>query len=226
MLSAMTPVSEQGRGYRWGGTMAWFIVGSIAGGATLGLALALGALIVGATSFSVAASAAVVAVVALVCAASDLRVGGFHLPLHYRQVNEVWFATYRRWVYASGYGWQLGVGVATFITTAAIYLMIAAAALTGEPLMAFGSGVAFGAIRALAILPARSLTSIDAIRRLHERLEAWAEPSRFLTIGAQFAIAVAAFLVAGAIWFALATALLLVAGAAVRTTRRRVPAHP
>jgi hypothetical protein len=192
MLSAMTPLAERGRGYRFGATTAWFAFGCLAGGATLGLGLAAGAALIGWASLSLTAAAVVIAVVALVCAASDARLGGFHLPTHYRQVDDAWFNSYRRWVYASGFGWQHGVGLVTFIVTSAVYLMIIAAALTGDALAAFAVGVLFGAVRALAFVPARSLTTITAVGALHRRLEDWAGTSRALTIAAQCAIAVVA----------------------------------
>lgn len=192
MLSAMTPLAERGRGHRFGATTAWFVAGCLAGGATLGVGLAAAAALIGWASLSLTASAAVLAVVALVCAASDARLGGFHLPTHYRQVDDAWFQSYRRWVYASGFGWQLGVGLVTFIVTSAVYLMIIAAAFTGDAFAAFTIGVLFGAVRALAFIPARSLTTIDAVGVLHRRLEDWAGTSRALTIAAQCAIAVVA----------------------------------
>jgi hypothetical protein len=227
MLSAMTPLSERGRGYRYGPTMFWFAVGCLAGGATLGVGLALLAGLVHLAALSTAVAAALVAIVAFVCAASDLRLGGFRLPAHDRQVNEDWFPRYRRWVYASGFGWQLGVGVATFITTAAIYLMIASAALTGDALAAFCVALLFSGVRALAILPARSLTSLESISALLRRLETWAEPSRRLTAGAQCALGVVALFVAGGAWWGLVGAVALTGGIAISAlrTRRRPLAH-
>lgn len=223
MLSAMTPLAERGRGHRFGATAGWFVLGCLAGGATLGLGLAFGAALVGWASLPLAASAAVVAGVALVCAASDLRLGGFQLPLHYRQVNEGWFQSYRRWVYASGFGWQLGVGLATFIVTSAVYLMIVAAALTGDAFAAFAIGVLFGAVRALAFVPARRLTTIDAVGTLHRRLDGWAGTSRALTIATQCAIAIVALLGAGLPGLAIAlTAVCTMIGAATTGGALRV----
>jgi hypothetical protein len=45
MLASITPLSERGRGHRYRATAAWFVLGAILGGATLGgagAALALG----------------------------------------------------------------------------------------------------------------------------------------------------------------------------------------
>ena len=41
MLSTITPLAEKGRGHRWWATATWYLVGSVAGGATLGAALGL-----------------------------------------------------------------------------------------------------------------------------------------------------------------------------------------
>ena len=59
-----------------------------------------------------------------VAAASDARLGGFHLPFHSRQVNERWLDQFRPWVYGAGFGWQIGAGLVTYIKTAALYLMM------------------------------------------------------------------------------------------------------
>ena len=48
---------------------------------------------------------------AILAAASDSRLGGFHLPFHSRQVNERWLDQFRPWVYGAGFGWQIGAGL-------------------------------------------------------------------------------------------------------------------
>ena len=49
--------------------------------------------------------------------AAHARIGGFRLPVHYRQVNERWLDQFRPWVYGAGFGWQIGAGLATYIKT-------------------------------------------------------------------------------------------------------------
>src|SRR3546814_5903679 len=100
----------------------------------------------------------------------DLNLGGFRLPSHIRQVNERWLEQYRPWVYGGGFGWQIGVGLATYVTTAAVYLMVALAALTASPLLAFAVVTGFGFVRGLAVLLGRSLTSFERMVALHRRL--------------------------------------------------------
>ena len=133
MLATVTPLAERGRGHRYRSTAAWFIAGGTVGGATLGLVMAGLALGVHAASPSTVTLAAVACVAALVAAASDARLGGFHLPFHSRQVNERWLDQFRPWVYGAGFGWQIGAGLVTYIKTAALYLMIVLAALTASP---------------------------------------------------------------------------------------------
>ena len=137
MLSTITPIGERGRNHRYASTAAWFILGATLGGATLGLGAAVLAAGVGALDLSPEAALGATAVFAAVTIASDLNLGGFRLPSHTRQVNESWLDEFRSWVYGGGFGWQIGVGLATYVTTAAVYLMIAMAALTGDPLVAF-----------------------------------------------------------------------------------------
>ena len=58
MLSTITPLGESARGHRWGATASWFVVGAVAGGATLGLAigaLAAGVGLLGLSTTSVVA---------------------------------------------------------------------------------------------------------------------------------------------------------------------------
>lgn len=190
MLSSMTPLSERARGNRFWVTATLYLFGSIAGGLSVGVVLAVIAVAVGAFEMSATMTAAVVAVAALVTGAADLRVGP-DLPRHRRQVNEDWFSGYRRWVYAVGFGWQIGNGVATYTTTAALYAVAVAAVAGGDPIFALVIGLAFGTIRGLAIAPAVPLTSLDAVRAIHARLDRWAEPSRVITGVLQVTVAVA-----------------------------------
>lgn len=188
MLSAMTPMTERARGHRFSITAIWYLLGAVAGGVTVGAVLAAGAAGVSIFDLAPEIAAGVLAVIALVTAGSDLRIGPA-LSIHRRQVNEDWFNAYRRWIYASGFGWQIGNGVTTYTTTACLYLIAGAALLLGDPVAAFGLGVAFGTIRGFAVLLGVPLTNLDAVRRLHSRLDRFAEPSRLLTGAVQLIIA-------------------------------------
>ena len=46
MLSTITPFGERAKGHRYAATSAWFVVGAVAGGLTLGALMAAGAVLV------------------------------------------------------------------------------------------------------------------------------------------------------------------------------------
>jgi MFS family permease len=223
MLSTITPLTERARGHRFSATVAWFLVGAIAGGATLGAVAATLALLVHLLAMPTTAALGVACALAVAGLAADLRVGGLRLPTHPRQVDETWLGRYRRWVYAGGFGAQIGSGLATYVMTAAVYLAIAMAALTGAPVAALGVGVIFGGVRGLAVLAGAAATSPSATRALHARLHRWEPVSR------QFAAALQASVAALAAGWASGSALVAAAVAvgcgamalaAVRSSRR------
>ena len=221
MLSTITPIGELGRGNRWGSSAAWFIVGATLGGATLGIGAALLAAGVAALDLSGDTLVAVAAGLAGVTVASDLELGGFRLPSHIRQVNERWLERYRSWVYGGGFGWQIGVGLATYVTTAAVYLMLALAALTASPLAAFAIVTGFGLVRGLAVLLGRGLTTPARMLALHRRLEELLPTAQRGIVLVQAAVLAVA---AGAAWGPAPAIVLAGAGVAAVVARRPRPA--
>jgi hypothetical protein len=197
MLSTITPVTEQARGRRYWATVPWYVLGAVAGGATLGLLAAVLALPVRALDLSTSASLAIVAVLAIVSILSDLRVGGFQLPRHGRQVDRLWLDHYRSWVYGTGFGWQIGVGLATYIVTSAVYLAVAIAALTGSPVEGFAVGVIFGTVRGFAIFLGVGASTLEALRSLHRRIHTLEPASRVAMFTVQAVVAVIAI---GNVW--------------------------
>jgi hypothetical protein len=205
MLSTITPLAEQGRGHRYRATASWFVIGASLGGATLGvpaaaLALAVRALHLGAGSVGVIAVAAL-----LVAAASDRELGGFHLPVHHRQVNERWLDQFRPWVYGAGFGWQIGTGLATYIMTAAVYVVIVLGALTALPVAALSLCTLFGAVRGLCVLLGASLDSPATLQAFHRRLDALAPAARDVMVAVELVSAAAVIGAAGlptAVWAA------------------------
>jgi hypothetical protein len=169
MLASITPLSEVGRGHRFRTTALWFVVGSTVGGATLGGFVAL--LTVGADALSLTPLEVIlVALGASVAAiASDTDLGGLHLPVHHRQVNERWLDRLRPWAYGAGFGWQIGTGLVTYIMTSGVYLMIVLAALARVPWLAVVFGVLFGLARGLSVFLGRHITTTDALRVFHVR---------------------------------------------------------
>src|SRR5215831_2953370 len=140
MLASITPLGERGRHSKWGVTMSAFLIGGAAGGVSAGVAL--GAAGAGLSAVldrlgigpGPAAPVIVLAGVALLAAAFDLRLLPWSLPTVHRQVDERWLQRYRGWVYGVGFGFQLGLGVVTIVVTAAVYAVLVAAFLTGSPL--------------------------------------------------------------------------------------------
>jgi hypothetical protein len=233
MLSSITPLTEVGRGHRYWATVSWFVLGSILGGLTLGVAAALGAIAVAGLGMSVTGSAAVVLVAGLVTLASDLGLAGFRLPANPRQVERTWLDRYRPWVYGLGFGWQLGVGVATYVMSASIYLMVIAAAATGEPWLALTIVTLFGLLRGLAILPAATVRTPVDLGRLHRRIERLRPVSRVVAIAGQIGVVVVAVtLLFGALAGLMAAAALSLVAWAFRrglsdpAPRVRVPDSP
>jgi hypothetical protein len=221
MLSTITPLGEAGRRHRYGSTAAWFIAGAVLGGATLGLGAAGLAAAVGAFDLSPTAALGAAAVLAGVTVASDLNAGGFRLPSHTRQVNESWLDEFRSWVYGGGFGWQIGVGLATYVTTAAVYLMLALAALTGAPGVAFAIVTGFGLVRGLAVLLGRRLTTPERLLVLHRRLEELLPTAQRAIVLVQAAVLAVA---AGAAWGLVPAIALGATGLAVTLARRPRPA--
>lgn len=195
MLSSITPLGERGRQNRWALTAAAYVVGSTLGGAAVGLALGItGAVLADPLPGSVRLGA--LAVVGFLGVAADLGVGGLAVPTIKRQVDEGWIGRYRGWVYGAGYGAQLGVGAVTIVTSAATWVALAAALLTGTWWGGLAVGAAFGLTRSLPLLLAASASHPAALRDLHVRNEAWAPRARRLAVSGQGVAAGAAVLLA------------------------------
>jgi hypothetical protein len=194
MLSTITPFGERSRGHRYSGTAAWFVAGSVLGGATLGAVAAMVAAIGKSADLlgHPAWIAGIVAAAAFVAAAIDAGAFGEVIPIWRRQVDDGWLVRYRRWVYASGFGWQIGVGVATYIMTAAVFLMVILAGLTASPAAAFGLCAGFGLVRGLAVLATARSTTPDRLRLLHRAFHRAGPAVRVAAIVVQLVVGVAA----------------------------------
>ena len=177
MMGSITPLGERGRGRRWGPTVGAYLVGSALGGAAAGAAAGFvgGLLQAGAPAGSVLwiAGAAALAGAALDAGVTRALVPSGRLAGPRRQVNEEWLTTYRGWVTGAGFGVQLGLGVATIVTTAAIYALLLVAALSGSPWVGGLIGLTFGVARALPLLAAWRVRSPEALLRVDARLRRW-----------------------------------------------------
>lgn len=221
MLSTITPFAERSRGHRYSVTSAWFVVGAVVGGATLGALAALAAELVGVAHPSTTVLAAAACAAAVVCAAGDVGLLGVRFPVFRRQVNERWLDNYRGWFYGAGFGWQIGVGIATYIMTAGVFLLFALAALTASPWKAFLLWVGFGFVRGLAVLSTARLTTPASMRTFHARFAAAAPWSRAGAIAVQLAVAVAAAVAIGPALGLGLFGIIAVAGVSALAGRRR-----
>ncbi|WP_436794400.1 hypothetical protein [Actinospongicola halichondriae] len=189
MLSSIHPLGERAKDNRFAVTATLFVVGCVLGGITTGAVAALVGLAVGAL---VSSNAAVVLVSVLVAAAAVVEGRGISLPCLHRQVDEAWLDRYRGWVYGVGFGFQLGAGVLTYITSAGVYAAIGAAVLVGHPLGAVAIMGLFGLVRGLSLVPARSITSPEQLRSFFRRLHATAPTAQRVSCLTLAVVAIAA----------------------------------
>lgn len=189
MLSSINPLGERARRQRFWLTVGWYFLGSAAGGISIGLVSGFaGSLLPSGTWRAVAAIA-----VCVIGAALDFA--GRQPPSIHRQVDEQWLSRYRGWVYGLGFGFQLGLGIVTIVTTASVYTTIALAILTGSVAWGAVIGAVFGTARAVAILLVVHADNPDSLRGVMRRLQSRVSVARFLTVGAQSVAAVTVVLV-------------------------------
>ncbi len=169
MLSSISPFGERNRNSRWWLTVTAYLLGSLAGGMTTGLAMGFaGELLSGAVDGQLALT--LLAVVAAVGVAADLGVAGLELPSPRRQVNEDWLTTYRGWVYGLGFGYQLGLGVVTIVSSSTVWLTWVAALLAGSWGAGLAIGAVFGAARGALILSTATIHDPASLRALFRRI--------------------------------------------------------
>lgn len=185
MLSTLTPLSERSRGHRYSLTAGWFVAGALVGGCCLGGLMAGLAAVVGSIGPSAGSVWLALAGAAMVAICADLRLAGFGLPRLRRQVDEQWIGRFRRWVYAGGFGWQIGMGLSTYVMTAGVWLMAALAALSGRPPVALLVGIGFGGVRGLALLLGARASSPSRLHALHRRLTVLEPASLRLAVAAE-----------------------------------------
>jgi hypothetical protein len=190
MLSSINPLVERAKHNRFGVTASAHIVGATVGGAAFGALLGgIGSLIglvapLGDEGRAVLALTIVVAVVAL-----DLHVLGLQVPTTKRQVDEDWLGRYRGWVYGAGFGLQLGLGVVTIVTTAAVYGAFALGLVAGSPPAGAIVGAVFGFVRGAAVLTVAHVRTAEALRAFHQRLARLAPRAARAVIAANAALA-------------------------------------
>ncbi|HET6793295.1 MAG TPA: hypothetical protein VFH45_02560 [Acidimicrobiales bacterium] len=232
MLSSITPFGERGRGHRYYATAAWYVIGAVVGGLTLGGAAAI-------LSFVAAgAGRAGLWVAGPACLLAALVDGGAFgpvLPLLRRQVDDRWLARYRPWAYAAGFGWQIGVGVATYLMTTGVLVVAALGVLSGRVEVALSLGALFGLARGLTVFATAPASTPARLRAVHARIDRMGAAVRAATIAVLAGAALVAVLAAGgtvglapARWWAsaagaLAAAAAIATTAVARAARARAP---
>ena len=147
MLASITPLGERARSSRWTVTVTAYLIGSVLGGAVLGLLAAAAGWLLPASWRASPAGPGGAAALLLAGLLLDRRVGGLRLPTWHRQVDERWLARYRGWVYGFGFGLQLGAGVVTVVTSATVYATVVLCALSGSLPVGLVLGALFGLAR-------------------------------------------------------------------------------
>jgi len=171
MLASINPLGERMRNRRWGASFAWYLAGSVLGGLTMGALFGvLGVALFAWFDPSETVIGALVLGFGLVGIAFETHLFGLRLPTIIRQVDENWLGRYRSWVYAGGFGYQLGLGVVTVVTSATVYLTWILCALSGTLWGGIVIGVAFGFVRALPML---MVARVDSPGMLRERLRSF-----------------------------------------------------
>lgn len=188
MLSSITPLGERSRRQRFAVTALFLLVGAAGAAAALGALLgALGAQLPLSSSQRLAA----LGVAAALGLTADLLLPG-GVPTHLRQVDERWLRRYRGWVYGLGFGAQLGVGVATVVTTSAVYLTILGEALAPSVLAGAVIGAIFGGVRGASVLLASHVDTPARLLDFHRRIASLERPASAAVLAAQAILAAVA----------------------------------
>ena len=188
MLSSITPLGERSRQQRFPVTAAFLVAGAAGAGAALGALLGSigGRIPLDGEQRLLGLAAAL----GLGLAADVLLRDG--VPTHLRQVDERWLHRYRGWVYGLGFGAQLGVGVATVVTTSASYLVLAGEALAPSALAGAAIGAAFGGVRGASVLLAARVDTPARLVAFHRRFAALERPAAAATLLLQALVAAVA----------------------------------
>lgn len=193
MLASIHPLGERARGQHFWVTIAAYTVGSVVGAAALGALLgAIGQLLFDDDATTL--SAAILGLGALVAVIVDRS--GTRPPSWHRQVNEDWLAQFRGWIYGAGFGFQLGLGVLTIVTTASVYLAWIGAVIVAQPIAGAVVGAGFGLARALPVVASASLRTPVGVAARVRTLHRWDGRFRTVTVIGEATAACVAIVVA------------------------------
>ena len=188
MLSSIHPLGERARSNRWTVTITAFTLGSLIAGAGIGALLGWFGSI-----FGVREDLALLTIGGLAVVAGGLDLIGVPAAGPSRQVNERWIGALRGTVYGFGFGAQLGTGVATFIVTWGVWVMLISEVLVGSALGGAVVGGVFGLGRALGPLAAGWVDRPSRLSSFTGSLARLARPAHLTAAGATAAIGIAAF---------------------------------
>src|SRR3954470_12640849 len=143
MLASISPLGERARSSRWGVSVTAYVLGSVLGGAAVGVvAAALGALLPSSWRGS-APVGLLVAALLLGGLLLDEPAGGMHLPTCRRQVDEAWLGRSRGWVCGARFGVRLALGPAPIVPSAPAYATVLLCARPGSPPVGLALGPLF-----------------------------------------------------------------------------------
>lgn len=184
MLGSMNPLVLRVRNGRWATTATAYIASSVVGGVLTGWVLGLsGALLKVATAgLTWSTAVLILGICGVVGAALDAGAFGLRLPTTARQVAESWRYQYRNWIYAIGYGFQIGLGFTTVVTTASVYATFIAMFLVASQPLGIAIGAWFGFTRAISVVSVAGVRNFGQFESIQTGLARLYGPSRIVTI--------------------------------------------
>jgi hypothetical protein len=190
MLASIHPLGERVRRNRWWLTAAAHVAASALAGALAGAALGGVAQL---TLDRLLRGAPGLVLVIAVCGLAAVVDGSGRQPPWpvRRQVDDGWMARYRGWVYGAGFGCQLGLGIVTIVTTAAVPAVWVLALLTASPLAGAAVGLAFGLSRGLPVLATAGVDTPGRLWSFQRRFQAGEAAARWATVASLGALATA-----------------------------------
>jgi hypothetical protein len=191
MLASIHPLGERVRGNRWWLTATAHVLASAVGGALAGTVLGLAGRL---ALRHLPGRLWVAVVVCALAALGDLSGRRPPWPVR-RQVDDGWLPRYRGWVYGAGFGFQLGLGVVTIVTTAAVPAAWLLALLTASPMVGAVVGLAFGLSRGLPVLATAGVDTPGGLWSFQRQFQAGEGAARWATVGTLAALTAAGALV-------------------------------
>src|SRR5919197_4832588 len=169
MVQTITPVVHGGSRMKWAVSVALHALGATVSASVLGAGLGVAGLALGAPwgRWGIA----LIGAVATAYAARELIGVPLPLPQLRRQVPEWWRTFFSPRMSALLYGAGLGVGFVTYLSFGTFAAVVAAAVVSGRPLLGLALVAPFGLARGLAVTVVASGRTGDAVNRVVDRLD-------------------------------------------------------